>query len=396
MWPLIIMAAAAAAQAYQSSQAQGANKAQLDKMRADFAKLVPPGYDVSITDPPAQIQKAVPPPNYDQRPMTPEQYQVVGKYSPEAAQYIAEKNPELVKQSAAGDAGKNAQLDALRSMRGIATSDFDPQFAQQMSQASRQAQTDAQSRSQSVLTDMARRGAGNSGLSALLQQNAGADAMDREAGIGMNAASQAYKNKIDAIRQSGAMGSDIAQQDQSLQGRNADIINSYNQRMTKSNQDWQTQRAQMMNDAQRQNLTAAQGAANNNVDVNNKFAMENRQRQDMIANSVNKNQLSERDYQNALAEKRAQWKQGQKEYGNSLAGKTFDDRMRITQGQNGLATQGMQMNTQNAQDRNQMIQGAGQAGMGYMQSQKDDARWNKQQDNENARWKMKYQPDEEE
>ncbi len=396
MWMIVIMAAAAAAQAYQSEKARGANQQILDKMKADFDKLVPPHYDISITDPPALIEKSVPPPDYDERPMTPEQYKVVGTYSPEIASYIAEKNPELVKQSAVGDEGKNAQLDALRKMRGIATSDFDPEFAAKMSQASRQAQTDAQSRTQSILTDMQRRGTANSGLSAVLQQNAGADAMDREASMGQNAAAQAYRNKIDAIRQTGAMGSDIAQQDESIQARNADIINSFNQRNTKANQDWQSQRAAAMNTAQMHNLDMAQDTANQNVGVNNKFALENRQRSDMIANANQKSALNERDYQNAIAEKRANWAQGQKEYGNSLKGKQFNDQLVLTQGRNGLAGQQMAMNNQTAQDRNQQIQAAASAGTGYYQNSQDEARWNKGQDREDARWKMKYGQDDEE
>jgi hypothetical protein len=384
------MAAVAAAQYYQAEKARGANQAQLNQMKADFQTILPPDYDLSITAPPELIRQAVPPPNYDDRALTPEQFKVIGKYSPEVAAYVAEKNPELVRQSAVGDEGRSAQLDALRKMRGIATSDFDPEFAASIAQASRQAQTDAQSRSQSILTDFQRRGAGNSGLAAVLQQNASADAMDREASTGVNAAAQAYRNKIDAIRQSGSMGSDIAQQDQSLQGRNADIINSYNQRMTRNNQDWQNQRATTMNDAQRRNLDMNQDVANRNVGVQNQFQVDNRQRQDMLASSKYKTDLTERDYQNMKAEKLANWAQGQKEYGNTQKRNSFDDQLRSSALKQGIGNQQMAMNNQAAQDRNQVLQGVGQAGAGYFQSQADEARWNKAEAGRNKRAEMKY------
>jgi hypothetical protein len=73
-----------------------------------------------------------------------------------------------------------------------------------------------------------------------------------------------------------------------------------------------------------------------------------------------------------------------------MRGKQFNDQLAITQGRNGLAQMGMGMDRQNAQDRNSMIQGVGQAGMGYYQNSQDQSRWNDQQDREDARWRMRY------
>ena len=73
-----------------------------------------------------------------------------------------------------------------------------------------------------------------------------------------------------------------------------------------------------------------------------------------------------------------------------MAGKKFNDQLSVTQGRNGLASQQMGMNTQTAQDRNQAIQGIGQAGMGYMDKKRGDARWNEEQDREDQRAKWKY------
>lgn len=391
-----IAAAVALAQNYQAEKARGAASDKLKAMEKEFAALIPPNYDVSITDPPKFIEQSVPPTAFNAQNMTPEQYKVAAKYKPEIAPFVAEKNPELVKQSGAATEGRQAQMDALRKMRGIASSDFDPGLADKLSQASRQAQIDAQSRGQSILSQMQRRGAANSGLAMMGQQQAGADAMDREAQMGQAGAAEAYQNKINAIRSSAQMGGDIAGAENSLAAQNASIINNYNQRFTKAQQDWQNSRAGDMNSANQINMQNEQNVANGNTDVNNRFALSNQARQDKIAQSLHDSQVSNRDYQNSIAERKANWAQGQKEYLNTLRGKTFDDKYRIAAGKQGLATQGMQMDYQNAQDKNAMYQGLGQAGIGYANQSAADDRWNQGQDRADKRAKWQYGVDDDE
>lgn len=402
--PLVAMAAIGAvtslAQLYQAEKARGASEARLKQMQREFDALVPPNYDVSISDPPEYIQQAIPPAALSPKNLTPEQYQVMAKYKPEIAPLIQEQNPELVKQSGEAQEGRQAQLDALRQMRGIASSDYDPGLANKLSQASRQAQIDAQSRGASIQQGMDRRGTGNSGIAAMLKQQSGAEAMDREAMLGQNAAAEAYQNKLNAIRQSASMGGDINQQETSLAAKNAGIINDYNQRFTRANQDWQNQRTQSINAAQKFNLEKENDTQNQNVDLRNKYAMSNRDRQDQMARDSRANQVDERAYQNAIREKRANWQQGQKEYGNTLAGKSFDDRRQLVAGRNGLGSQEIAMNYQTAGDRNAVIQGLGNAGMGYYQNnaadsraataqEREQKRWEMEQAREDARWKMR-------
>lgn len=387
---LIIAAAIAAAQMYQAEKARGANQDQLDKMRADFDALIPPGMNMKITDPPELIQQRVADPQFSNEALTPEQFKVAAQYQPQIAQQVAEKNPELVKGTAASDEGRQAQLSALRQLRGIGASDFDPQFQQAMLAASRKAQGDAQSRQASILQDMQRRGVANSGLTAALQQGATADAMDREAQVGQAAAAQAYQNRINAIRQSAQLGGDINSQEMSLQAKNADIINSFNQRMAQNQQAWQNQRAGDLNQASMFNIKNAQDIANRNTAQNNEFEVNERNRADKLAQMRYDRDIQERNYQNDLAQRKADWIENQRRYLNGLRQQGFQNQLSIQQGKNGLASQQMGMNTQNAADRNSMIQGLGQVGMGYYQDQRDDARWHEQQKREDDRWKMRY------
>ncbi len=382
---MIVSAIGGLAQAYNAEKAAGASKARLKALEAEFNKMVPPDYDVSITDPPEYITSKIPPTAFSAEKLSPAQYQIAVKYKPEIAPLIAEKNPELIKQSQASQEGRQAQVDALRKMRSIASIDQDPELAQRLSEASRKAQTDAQSRGQSIISDMQRRGAGNSGLAMMAQQQAGADAMDREASMGQSAAAEAYKNKLQAIRESAAMGGNISQAEDSLAGKNADILNEYNQRFTKQNQDFQAQRAAAMNQAGMFNAKNAQDVSNSNIDATNKYALANQSRNDMMANTLRGQAVDERNYQNAIADKRANWAQGQKEYGNTLQNNAFNNKMSIAQGRQGLASMGMNIDNQAAQSRNAMIQGGMQAGTGYYSQQADNDRWNKSQDRADAR-----------
>ena len=101
-----IAAASAIAQAYNSERARGANEKRLNQLRAIFENIVPPEYDVSINDPPRYIESSLQQADLDFSRLTPEQFKVVGQYSPEAAEYVREKDPTLLKGSAAQKEGR--------------------------------------------------------------------------------------------------------------------------------------------------------------------------------------------------------------------------------------------------------------------------------------------------
>src|SRR5688572_10333263 len=122
-----VAAASAIAQAYNSEKARGANDKRLKELRRIFESIVPPDYDVSIDDPPKYIESSLQQADLDFSRITPEQFKVVGQYSPEAAQFVAEANPTLLKGSATGQQGRQAQIDALRQMQSVAKGDS-PEF----------------------------------------------------------------------------------------------------------------------------------------------------------------------------------------------------------------------------------------------------------------------------
>lgn len=244
MWPLILIAAASAvAQKYQADKANHANSDALEKMKKEFEALVPPNYAGSVEDLPSSIIKKIPQPSFDMSDMTPEQYKLVGRYKPEVAPLVAEQRPDLVQDSAAGQAGKQAQIDAMRRLGGISQEDSDPYLAEQLSKASRAAQSNAYSHRKGVEEAFQRRGALNNGLSMSAQLSGGAQDMDRQAMEGQSAAAESYRNKLAALRGSADLGGQIRGADLDLSAKNTGIINDFNQRTSAARQQWETQRA---------------------------------------------------------------------------------------------------------------------------------------------------------
>lgn len=387
--PLVIagvMAAGALAQAYQAEQARGANKKQLDDMKKAFDAVVPPDYDVSITDPPNYINDAIPEAAYDFSRLTPEQFKVVGQYAPQAAAQIAEKNPQLVTKSADAQAGRSAQMGALQKYRDIADAGgVDPVMQQQMDAANKSAQIAAQSRSASTLQDANRRGQLGSGAELAAQLQGGSDSMERAAMQSQGAAADAYKNRLQALSSGAQLGGQIGQQEQQAGATNADIINNFNQR-TAANQQAYGQYAQgIQNQAQAQNLDAAQNVANRNTQSTNDTAKYNQQYGNQMKGQARTDLINDQSRQNQNIANTANWREAQKQQLNNLKSQQFGNQLNKAQGAAGIAGQQMNYNTQTAQDRNQQIQGATNAFGSYAAGQsnkegaQDDRDWQTKQ-----------------
>jgi hypothetical protein len=321
MWPVVAIAAGTAlAQWYNSEKSRAASKEDRKRIEDLIRKF--------------QSEDA------GQASISPEEYKLLGTYTPEIANYVKEKAPEVIKTTNAMREGQSAQLDALRRLRDISRQDKDPALMAQLDLAAQRAQSEAQSRQQSVLQDAQRRGQGGSLGNLVSQMQGGEAAMTRNAEQGRLAAIEAYRNKLSAMRDSATLGGQIRGQDIDLQGRNANIINSFNQRAATGANQYLQGAADTRNRGQMFNLEAAQGISDKNVGARNQFAQFNR-------NADNNNRMN---YLNALT-------------GNM--NKALGERQ------------------QYGQDMNQVIQGVGNAGMaGYMygQNQSNADRASSQQD----------------
>ena len=166
-----ITAAQGLASAWQSEKARGASQEQLDKIEDMYNGIVPPQYDIKIYDDPKMLA-GVPAPAFNMSQITPEQYKVVQQYTPQVAAFIQEKAPQMVQASAAGEQGRQAQLDTLSKYRDIvAQGGYDPSLIDKYNVQGQKEQAAAQSASNSILQNAARRGQTGAGstLAAQLQ-----------------------------------------------------------------------------------------------------------------------------------------------------------------------------------------------------------------------------------
>jgi hypothetical protein len=380
----------AAVQYYNSEKARGASKEHLKQIEEAFNAIKPPDYDLTIQDPPKLHEQALQSPKFSD-PMEapkfnldalkPEQFKLIGKMDPQIAAYVAEANPKLIERTKDMDTARQAQMSALRRFQDIGKGEFDPQYAEAVQKAARSAQGEAQSRQASIMQDFARRGFAGSGLNLASQMGAASQSMDRTAAANQAAASEAYRNRLNALMQGAQLGGQINQEDVGLQSRNADIINGFNERMSRNRQAYENQRVAALNNAQQYNLGTAQGLANMNVNAANEnaqghqrrldeltkygagFAQDERNRADRNAQQTYANQDAERRYLNSIITSKAAWEAGEREKLNKIRSQQFQDQMDIARGKSGIASQRMEADMSAARDRNAMVQGVTNAGM---------------------------------
>lgn len=370
-----IAAATAIAQAYSSEKARGANKSRLNQIKAMFESIVPPEYDISPNDPPQYITQALKGAdfNFDVSKVQPEAYQLIKQYSPQAAQYVAEANPTLVAPSALGTEGRQSQIDALRNFIAISKGN-NPELSAALAKASRSSQEEAEARTQSLIQAEQRRGTMGSGrgFAAMLQSNS--DAMLRGADEGRDAAVEAYRARMQAVRDAASMGRSIYQDDVGLQERNADIINQFNQRTSRNYQDYLNQRTNTVNQAELENIRMGQDIANRNVQTRNQATTDNMRYKNDMAQRQYENQRDERNYQNSLISAKADWQRQERARQNDLKSKTYQDQLNRAGGMSSIGMQQIAQNTQNTQDRNSIIGAVGSAGAGYYANEENQRR----------------------
>lgn len=386
-------------QAYNAEKTRGDNKARLNEIERMYNQIKPPDYNLPITAAPSlhhdrlslpEFSGPQSEPKFNLAALTPQQIKVVGTFSPQTANLIKQVAPTTIQNSADMQTGRAAQLAALKKYSDIGQGEFDPEYQQMVNEAGQQAGSNAQSRQDAIIQGAQRRGISGSGLELASQIAASSNAMNSGAQANQMAATQAYKNRIAALGMGASLGSQIRGEDVNLQNTNAGIINDYNQRMSANNQNWEYNRANSLNDAQRYNLGVAQGIEGQNVVANNNMALnqqgrnddltkflygtklDERSRQDALSKYQYGNQLSERDYQNQVAQSDYNNKQGIIDRQNNVKQATYDNLLNKAGGKAGVGYKQIDMNTRNAQDRNNAIQGITNAAVIYGQGQNDD------------------------
>lgn len=180
----------------------------------------------------AALAEAIKNPEFDMTTITPEEYQLLGQFNPELLPLIEEKAPQIVQRSLAGEQGQDAMLNSLQRLRNIGNTGADAQSQAMVEQAMRNAAIQNQGQQAGILENASRRGfAPGSGLAFAQALSAQQNANQSASQTGTQAALAAYQNRLQSMKDAANLGGQIESNDLNLQGRNADIINAFNQRI---------------------------------------------------------------------------------------------------------------------------------------------------------------------
>jgi hypothetical protein len=241
----------------------------------------------------AALADAIKNPEFDMSTITPEEYKLLGQFNPEMLPLIEEKAPQIVQRSLAGEQGQDAMLNSLQRLRNISNTGADAQSQAMIEQAMRNAAIQNQGQQAGILDNASRRGfAPGSGLSFAQALSAQQNANQSASQTGTQAALAAYQNRLQALKDSANLGGQIESNDLNFQGRNADIINAFNQRMADSRRNQAMFNTTNLNDAQRTNLAATQSNADRNIALRNQAKSEQRDFRNQTAQQQYQNQLN--------------------------------------------------------------------------------------------------------
>jgi hypothetical protein len=241
----------------------------------------------------AALAEAIKNPEFDMTTITPAEYQLLGQFNPEMLSLIEEKAPQIVQRSLAGEQGQDAMLNSLQRLRNISNTGADAQSQAMIEQAMRNAAIQNQGQQAGILDNASRRGfAPGSGLAFAQALSSQQNANQSASQAGTQAALAAYQNRLQALKDSANLGGQIEANDLNLQGRNADIINAFNQRMADSRRNQAMFNTTNLNDAQRTNLAAQQSNQDRNTALRNQAKYEQRDFRNQTAQQQYQNQLN--------------------------------------------------------------------------------------------------------
>lgn len=273
---LVVSAAAAAYSAYQQGEI---SEQELNNTKEALKK-----YQDSLVAPPGEAPK-----------YTPEEFQQIQKFSPKIAQYVQEKAPETLSE-AGSQAAISAQNQGLQDLRARVNSGRDVIAEAQQEEALFNADAQAKGRRENLIRSMANRGLSGSGQDILAQLDSSQNAQVNARQQSLDAAKQAEARRMDALGQMTNLAGNIRTQNLNTERTNADIMNSYNQRLASGQNNFNQYEAGAQNAAQQYNIGNEARINEANVNQRNQANYGNQMRQFNQEQAV-------RDFQNDKAAK---------------------------------------------------------------------------------------------
>lgn len=259
-------------QAYQSQKAQASTDAERERIQ----KLID------------QVQS----PDFDYTKISAPQFKVLKDYNPKVADYVQEKAPQYITAgSEDAKSGRDAQRAALQRLRGLGDTGRDAQSDALQEDAMRRQAIENNSQQASIRQNMQQRGIGGSGLELAQAMGAQQNAAQLGADSSRSAMLDAYKTRLQALRDSASLGGQIRNEDVEVESRNVGINNDFNRRLSANQNAYNQYKDGVNNDAQWKNIGMHQDADNKNVA--GKYETDK-------WNINNGNTLKQREYDNAI------------------------------------------------------------------------------------------------
>ena len=225
------------------------------------------------------IEKGYQMPEFDEEPLTMEEYKFLQEYVPEIATFVTEKAPQQVMEAGSRQEIR-AQQEALRSLQQQAATGDDAIAKAQREQALGEATAREQSLRQQALSRLAQTGMLSGADRITAEQEAVSAAAGRARQESLQAAAEQQQRRSQALQQSAQLASNMRQANLAKEQTNVSIMNNFNARASQRRQQYLNNVAQTRNQAQEFNLRAKQDIANRNTALTNSMAQYEQQRRD--------------------------------------------------------------------------------------------------------------------
>lgn len=206
----------------------------------------------------------------------------VANYIPEIAQHLPEATPQQVTE--AGVAPEiQAQKQALQQYGQLAQTGYDPIAAAQQEAALTAGAAQASAARQAALREAAQRGMGGTGLDVLSGMAASEQAGVAARQAALQAQQEAGQRRMQALGAYGTLAGQMRQAGAETERANVNVMNAFNERMSRNLNQYNQYVAELKNQAQLQNRAEQQRLGEMNVEQANRLQMLNQQRMDAAA-----------------------------------------------------------------------------------------------------------------
>ena len=187
---------------------------------------------------------------------------------------------------------KRMQREALNRYSNLSQTGTDVIADAQREEALFDAGAQDKARRNQIVQNMANRGLGGSGQDLLAQMQSSQDAAVNARSASLDAVKQAEMRRLGALDKMANMAGSVRSQNSQVEQTNANIMNSFNQRLASSKNLYNQNAAQTQNDAQKFNIGNEQQTRNANTGLRNQTNFTNMTRQERAAEALREYQVA--------------------------------------------------------------------------------------------------------